>query len=172
MARIRERIENEGYNEGIQSYVRTFGGADLDASLLVMPLVGYCDARSPKMSSTRRAIAQALSQNSLIYRYRPVGEEPSASRQRTDDGLPGREGAFGICNFWLAESFAMAGELREAEFWMQAMLNRLNSVGLFSEEIDVRTGAYLGNYPQAFTHIGLICAALAIKKRAEEVFVR
>jgi GH15 family glucan-1,4-alpha-glucosidase len=103
------------------------------------------------MQSTCDAIRAKLSENGLIYRYRDV-----------DDGLTGSEGSFGICNFWLAEVLAKAGKIEESRHYFEQILKRANLLRLWSEEIDPTTGDYLGNYPQAFTHIGLINAALAL----------
>jgi GH15 family glucan-1,4-alpha-glucosidase len=149
-ASVRDQVERYGYNTELGAYTRTFGGAELDASVLTMPLVGYCDATSPRMQSTCNAIRERLSRNGLIYRYTDV-----------DDGLTRGEGSFGICNFWLAEVLAKAGKMEESRHYFEQILKRANSVGLWSEEIDPSTGMYLGNYPQAFTHIGLINAALS-----------
>lgn len=148
---IRSEIEQFGYNEKMQSYTRELGGDTLDASLLTLPLLGYCKADSPRMMATCEAIHRHLSQNDLIYRYLDV-----------DDGLPGREGSFGVGNFWLAENLARAGQPGKAIKFFDAMMERGGPTGLWSEEIDPNTKQMLGNYPQGFTHIGLINAALAI----------
>jgi GH15 family glucan-1,4-alpha-glucosidase len=155
---LRAQIECEGFNEGLSAYTRTLGGSELDASMLVMPLMGYCDADSPRMLSTCKAICEKLSRNGLIYRYRAI-----------DDGLTGSEGSFGICNFWMTEVLARAGKRDDAQRYFEEVLNRANTVGLWSEEIDPATGEYLGNYPQAFTHIGLINAALALSESSEGI---
>jgi GH15 family glucan-1,4-alpha-glucosidase len=110
------------------------------------------------MRSTCKAICENLSSNGLIWRYRHV-----------DDGLTGPEGSFGICNFWMAEVLALAGKVEQARHYFEQILKRENTVGLWSEEIDTVTGEYLGNYPQGFTHIGLINAAIAISKASEGV---
>ncbi|UPT75451.1 MAG: glycoside hydrolase family 15 protein [Elusimicrobiota bacterium] len=157
-ARLRSQIEARGFNSRLDAYTRTFDGEEVDASLLVLPLVGYCDASSERMQGTRRAVSQQLSRNGLVYRYR---------RDRTRDGLPGGDGAFGLCTFWMAENLALCGRVDEAKRWFEAVLSRRNAVQLWSEEIDPETGEFLGNYPQAFTHIGLINAACAISKASE-----
>jgi len=154
--RIRHQIETEGFNARLSAYTRTLGGSDIDASLLVMPLVGYCEADSPRMLSTCKAISDKLSRNGLIYRYLAV-----------DDGLTGVEGSFGICNFWMAEVMARAGRREESRHYFEQLVKRVNTVGLWSEEMDPATGEYLGNYPQAFTHIGLINAALALSEATQ-----
>jgi len=148
---IRESIETSGFNPQLQSYTRTFEGSELDASLLIMPLVGYCDPKDPRYRSTQQAIISQLSRNDLIYRYQPGS-----------DGILESEGSFTICNFWLAEAFAKAGNLSEAQRWFNGVVRHLAPSGLISEEMDPTNGEYLGNHPQGFSHIGLINAALAI----------
>jgi GH15 family glucan-1,4-alpha-glucosidase len=154
--KIRNQIETHGFNAELSAYTRTLDGSELDASVLVMPLLGYCEAGSPRMLSTCNVICEKLSRNGLIYRYRAV-----------DDGLRGAEGSFGICNFWMAEVLARAGKPTQSRRYFEEILKRANTVGLWSEEIDPATGEYLGNYPQAFTHIGLINAALALSEATE-----
>src|SRR5207253_5412468 len=156
--KIKKAIEERGFNPTLGAYTRTFDGTELDASVLVMPIVGYCEASSPRMQSTCKAISENLSSNGLIFRYRNV-----------DDGLTGPEGSFGICNFWMAEVLAKAGNLDRAKQYFEQILKRENKIGLWSEEIDPVSGEYLGNYPQGFTHIGLINAAIAISKAGEGV---
>jgi GH15 family glucan-1,4-alpha-glucosidase len=105
------------------------------------------------MLATMQQIKKHLTKNNLVYRYKNI-----------DDGLQGGEGAFGICNFWLAENLALAGEVEEAQTVFEAVLKRASPAGLLAEEIDPETGELLGNYPQGFTHIGLICAALSLNE--------
>ena len=150
---VRKQIEQHGFNEQLGSYVRELRGSAIDASLLTLPLVGYCDPASPRMKSTIRLIKEKLTENSLVYRYKNV-----------DDGLEGSEGAFGICSFWLAENLARAGDLEEAISVFETMLQHASPSGLMSEEVDPKTGELLGNYPQGFTHIGLINAALTLNE--------
>jgi GH15 family glucan-1,4-alpha-glucosidase len=152
---IRDTIEKEGYNHHLKSYVQAFGVSKIDASVLIMPLVGYCRADSPRMLSTLKAIEKSLSKNDFIYRYRQV-----------DDGLKGDEGAFGICSFWMAEAYYRAGLIEEGDRWIETMLKCAGELRLWSEEIDPDTKALLGNYPQAYTHIGLINAARARSRAA------
>ncbi|SFH36375.1 glycoside hydrolase family 15 protein [Pontibacter chinhatensis] len=151
--RIRESIEEAGYNQELQTYTRAFRGNDVDASLLTLPLVGYCPASAERMRSTTKMICQQLLKHKLLYRYRGV-----------TDGLEGGEGAFGICNFWLVEVLARSGEPEQARELFDTLLKHASPAGLLSEEIDPETGALLGNYPQGFTHIGLINAALALNE--------
>jgi GH15 family glucan-1,4-alpha-glucosidase len=149
---LRAEIESRGYNPRLQSYTRTFDGDELDASLLVLPMYGYIDGRHPRMRSTCARIRERLGHNGLIYRY----------ATRTNDGLPPGEGAFGICSFWAVECLARGGDIAGATRAFEHLLSYANDVGLFAEEIDPATGAALGNFPQAFTHVGLINAALTL----------
>ncbi len=149
---IRETIERRGYNERLGSYTRLLDGDDLDASLLTLPLYGYIDAAHPRMASTCARIHERLGRDGLIYRY----------AEGTADGLPAGEGAFGICSFWAVECRARGGDLVGAAEGFERLLGYANDVGLFAEEIDPDTGAALGNFPQAFTHVGVINAALTL----------
>jgi GH15 family glucan-1,4-alpha-glucosidase len=149
---LRHAIETEGFSHRLDSYVDVLGGDDLDASLLLLGLRGFDDPRrSPRLAGTLAAVRARLESNGLLYRYPPGG-----------DGLPGGEAAFGICSFWLAELLARTGRIEEAMAQFDRVLGYANDVGLYGEEIDPQTGAALGNFPQAFTHVGLISAALAI----------
>jgi GH15 family glucan-1,4-alpha-glucosidase len=149
--RIRAGIENFGYNSQLNSYTREFNGKSLDASLLTLSLTGYCDANSTRMKLTVQRICEGLAKDKLLFRY-----------LHTNDGLPGDEGSFGICNFWLSENFAKSGNLPKAMDVFETMLKYASPTGLFSEEIDLHRHEPIGNYPQGFTHIGLINAALSI----------
>ena len=151
--RVRNEIEEAGYNNDMGCYTRELGGRDVDASALTFSLVGYTDFNSERMRSTMQAIWRDLSKNNMIYRYKTF-----------DDGLKGSEGAFAICNFWLAENLARSGLLDMAKSIFQETIRCMGGSGLLSEEIDPVSGVLLGNYPQAFTHIGLINAALAINE--------
>ncbi|NEM97696.1 glycoside hydrolase family 15 protein [Pontibacter burrus] len=152
-AAIQATIEQQGYNTTIDSYTHELSGDMVDASLLTLSLSGYCNAASPRMLGTTRLIIERLSENDLLYRYRSI-----------TDGLTGDEGAFVICNFWLAENLARAGELEKAMHIFETTLQHASYNGLLSEEINPHTHELLGNYPQGFSHIGLISAALAINE--------
>ena len=152
-ARIKEAVEQYGYNPELETYTREFNGKDVDASLLTLSLVGFCEAAAPRMRATTSTICQRLLKNNLLYRYRGV-----------TDGLQGGEGSFGICSFWLVEVLAKAGQLEKAKKLFDTMLHHASPTGLLSEEIDPDTGELLGNYPQGFTHIGLINAAISINE--------
>jgi GH15 family glucan-1,4-alpha-glucosidase len=151
---LRRTIESAGWNAELGSYVDVLGGEGLDASLLLLGLKGWGDPAScPRLRSTLAAVRGRLERDGLLYRYPPG-----------DDGIAGGEAAFGICSFWLAEFLARAGRTEEALAQFERVLAHANDVGLFGEEIDPQTGAALGNFPQAFTHVGLISAALAIAR--------
>lgn len=150
---LEKQVEDHGYNSEVGSYTREFGGRALDASTLVFSLVGYCEACSPRMLSTTQRIGQHLSKSGLIYRYLGV-----------NDGISGGEGAFGLCTFWLVENLAKSGRLQDGITVFETMLKHASPTGLFSEQIDPASFELLGNYPQGFTHIGLINAALTINE--------
>jgi GH15 family glucan-1,4-alpha-glucosidase len=153
--RIRTVIERDGWNDRIGSYAAVFGTDEVDASLLRLALCGYADPTSARIVSTTARIREQLAAgDGLLYRY--LGE----------DGLPGVEGAFGICSFWGVEACALAGRHGEARRLFETIVACANDVGLLSEEIDPATGALLGNFPQAFTHVGLIDAALTLAEQA------
>lgn len=152
MKEIEETVESEGFNEQLNSYVSVLGGKDVDASLLLLPVYGYREATHPRMRGTFDRVQERLALDGLMYRY----------PHHDDDGLPPGEGAFGLCSFWDEEILARSGELDRAGEHFEQMLTYANDVGLFGEEIDPESGDALGNFPQAFTHIGLINAALTI----------
>jgi GH15 family glucan-1,4-alpha-glucosidase len=148
---IRHEVESRGFNEKLGTYVAVFDGDAVDASLLQLSRYGYIDAKSTRMRATIQAIRARLGSNGLIYRYldRP-------------DGLPPGEGTFGICGFWAVDALARCGDIEGAVQSFERILTYANDVGLYAEEIAPETGAALGNFPQAFTHVGLICAALTL----------
>jgi len=147
---IGEEIERRGFDTGLQSYVSVLGGGTLDASLLQLGRYGYADPGSARMRGTLAAVRARLGRNGLLYRY------------LEDDGLAPGEGAFGVCSFWAVTAQALGGDRRGATKVFERLLRYANDVGLFAEEIDPGSGAALGNFPQAFTHVGLIDAALTL----------
>ncbi|HEY0873879.1 MAG TPA: glycoside hydrolase family 15 protein [Vicinamibacterales bacterium] len=153
---VREAIETHGYNARLGSYVSVFGGEAVDASLLMLSLLGYSDPRSDRMRGTLRRVRERLGDGGLLYRYRDE-----------DDGLTGHEGAFGICSFWGVAACALEGDLPTARAELEQVLSYGNDLGLFAEEMDATTGAALGNFPQAFTHVGLINAVLTIEQQEQ-----
>jgi GH15 family glucan-1,4-alpha-glucosidase len=153
---IAEAIMTRGWNERVGAFTQSFGSDDLDASNLMMPIVGFLSADHPRMRSTSDAIAEQLSdEQGLVRRYVAA------------DGLEGEEGSFLLCTFWLAQTQALAGDLDRARATFEAAARYANDVGLLAEEIDPRTGELLGNFPQAFSHIGLVNAAWAIAEAEE-----
>ncbi len=151
---IRREVESHGWNEGLGSYVAVFDGDALDASLLRMASSGYTDPKGERMRGTADAVRRRLGTDGLLHRY------------VTEDGLPPGEGAFAICSFWSVQCRALEGRLGEARHEFETLLERRNDLGLLSEEIDVETGALLGNFPQAFSHVGLVNAALTLAECA------
>jgi len=150
-AEIAEAIMTRGWNEGVGAYTQTLDGDALDASCLMMPIVGFIAADDPRMRATIAAIGAHLTdERGLVRRY------------LADDGLEGDEGSFLLCTFWLAQAWAMAGDLDAARTTVEVAAAYANDLGLFSEEVDTTTGELLGNFPQAFSHIGLVNAAWAI----------
>jgi GH15 family glucan-1,4-alpha-glucosidase len=149
---VRAQVEAHGYNRQLESYTRTFDGQKMDASILTLPLYGYIEASHPQMRSTYARIHEKLAKRNLVYRY----------ESDTDDGLPPGEGAFGICSFWAVECLAQSGNLTDATAAFEQLLGYGNDLGLFAEEIEPGSGSALGNFPQAFTHVGLINAALTL----------
>lgn len=151
-AALEQAIERRGFNAALDSYTSVLDGDKVDASLLLMACIGYKDAGDPRMRATYDRIHQRLGRNGLLHRYERF------------DGISGVEGAFGICGFWAIDNLARRGDLDAAERRFRHMLSFANDLGLYAEEIDVASGAALGNFPQAFTHVGLINAAVAIER--------
>lgn len=149
---IRSAILAEGYNPRVGAFTQVLGGSTLDACALVIPFSGFLSANDPRMLSTVKAIREQLTSHGMVYRY------------LNDDGLPGNEGAFAMCTFWLADSLALAGRVDEAREVFERVVSFANETGLLSEEIDPVSGELLGNFPQGFTHLALIRAALHIAK--------
>ena len=157
---IYEEIMDKGWSSERGAFVQYYGGDVLDASNLLMPLVKFIGPRDPRMLSTLDAINEELVSDSLVYRYHPD--------QAADDGLGGsEEGSFSLCSFWLVECLTRAGRLEEARLVFEKMLTYANNLGLYAEQVG-DTGEALGNYPQAFTHLGLISAAWDLNKALGE----
>ncbi len=152
---IRKAILERGFNEKLNSFVQSFDGAALDATGLLIPTLNFLPPDDPRVTGTMDAITKGLSVNGLIRRY------------DADDGLPGQEGVFVMCSFWLVHALTLAGRTEQAQQEFLKVLQYRSPLGLFSEEIDPETGTQLGNYPQALSHIGLINAALYLGKRQE-----
>ncbi|HEY3019613.1 MAG TPA: glycoside hydrolase family 15 protein [Solirubrobacteraceae bacterium] len=155
---IREAVLTRGWSEAKQAYAQSFDSDDLDGAALLMPLVGFLPATDERMRATIEAVARELTQDGLVLRYLNEDEGVNA------DGLTGEEGTFVICSFWLVSCLAQAGELERAEALFDQLVSYANDLGLIAEEIDTANGELLGNFPQAFSHIGLIIAASHIDK--------
>ncbi len=148
-AAVHAEVMEKGWSDAKQSFVQYYGTEALDASNLVIPMVHFLPSDHPRVRGTVAATLRELTSEDqeLVYRY------------RNEDGLPGEEGVFSICTFWLAEALAMSGDVERGERIFQRMLKHANHVGLYSEELNPSTGEFLGNHPQAFTHIALINCA-------------
>ncbi|PSP41202.1 glycoside hydrolase family 15 protein [Halobacteriales archaeon QH_2_66_30] len=149
---IREVVLERGFNESINSFVRSFEADELlDASALRIPLVGFLPFDDPRVQGTIDAVRERLTtERGLVRRY------------EGEDGLPGDEGAFILCSFWLVDCLALSGDVEEAETLFENILELASPLGLLSEEVVPETGELLGNYPQAFSHLGLINSAIYI----------
>jgi GH15 family glucan-1,4-alpha-glucosidase len=154
---IRHTILTRGWSDVKQAYAQSFDSDELDAAQLLMPIFGFLPATDARMRSTIDAIARELTEDGLVLRYR--NEEGLNA-----DGLTGEEGTFVICSFWLVSALAKAGEVERAEALFDQLAGYANDLGLLAEEIDTASGEQLGNFPQAFSHIGLITAAYEIDK--------
>jgi alpha,alpha-trehalase len=153
---IRDEILTHGWSDSAKSFTQSFGSTDLDASNLMIPIVGFLPANDPRVLATIDAVAERLTDSrGLVYRYRTeVGDNA--------DGLTGQEGTFLLCTFWLAQALAVAGQVGRARAVFERAVRYVNEVGLLSEQVDSASGDLLGNFPQAFSHIGLVNAAWAI----------
>jgi GH15 family glucan-1,4-alpha-glucosidase len=148
--KIKEDILKNGFNPNLNSFVQHYNTEALDASLLMIPLIGFLPVNDPKVQGTIAAVQNKLMRDGFLLRY------------TIDDGLKGEEGSFIFCNFWLVECLALSGKLDEAKELLQKTIGSANHLGLFSEEYDPKNKTMLGNFPQAFTHIGLINAVNAL----------
>src|SRR5690606_15015115 len=152
--RIRDDIHAEvcakGFDPGIGSFTQAYGSRTLDASLLMMPLVGFLPATDPRVQGTVRAVERRLMADGFVLRYRT---------EEAVDGLPAGEGAFLACSFWLADCYALMGRTADARALFERLLSIRNDVGLLAEEYDPVAGRQLGNFPQAFSHVGLVNTA-------------
>jgi len=147
---IRADVERQGVHPRLGCYVSHYGADDVDASLLLLPIYGYVPFRDAVVLRTTEVIHDRLCKRGVIHRY------------LQDDGIQGSEGAFGICSFWYVICRAQQGRLEDATAHFERLLDLANDVGLFGEEVEPDSGIALGNFPQAFTHVGLIDAALTL----------
>jgi GH15 family glucan-1,4-alpha-glucosidase len=141
-------VLTEGFDESVGAFVQSFGSKALDASNLLIPIVGFLPFDDPRVQGTIDRTLERLTDNGVVYRY------------LTDDGLPGGEGAFLLTTFWMVDALVLSGRLEEAREMFEGAAGRANHLGLYAEEFDPRLGTFLGNFPQAFSHIGFINSAL------------
>lgn len=148
---VARAVLDEGIDSSTGAFMRSFGSAEVDAAVLTIPMAGFLPPTDPRVKATVELVRSRLQDNGLVRRY--IG----------DDGLPGREGAFLPCSFWLSEALAMAGRTQEAHEVFERAASCANDLGLLAEEADPVTSEPLGNFPQAFSHLGLISAALRLQ---------
>jgi GH15 family glucan-1,4-alpha-glucosidase len=158
--KIRDQIHREvcahGYHTGKKAFTQAFGSDAMDASILILPLVGFLPANDERVRHTIAAVERDLLQDGFVLRYRPNEKEV--------DGLPGTEGVFLPCSFWLANCWQLTGRVQEARELFERLLGLRNDLGLLSEEYDPKNKRQLGNFPQAFTHVGLVNTAHALSE--------
>lgn len=161
--RERDKIYNsifkDFWNEERKAFVQYEGSSAMDASILLMPLLRFISPKDPRWLSTLKNIEQELVSDSLVYRYKT---------EAAADGFISREGTFSMCTFWYVECLSKAGQLEKARFIFEKMLGYANHLGLYSEQLGFR-GEHLGNFPQAFTHLGLISAAYNLNKQLNDI---
>jgi GH15 family glucan-1,4-alpha-glucosidase len=154
-AEIHAEVCERGYDPERQSFVQSYGAKELDASLLLLPVMGFLPPHDPRVISTVRAIERGLMIGGLVRRY---------DTAQSDDGLPPGEGVFLACSFWLVDAYVMLGRIDEARELFTRLLGLRNDVGLLAEEYDPASGELLGNFPQAFSHVALVNSAFNITR--------
>jgi alpha,alpha-trehalase len=156
-AKLRETVLEGSWDESAQTLSEHLdGGGSLDASLLALPLRRVVPAEHPRMVATTAAVAERLSAGGgLLYRY---------LHEHSPDGIPGDEGAFVLCSFWLVENLARQGQVDNASELYASLCARASSLGLLPEQIDPSSGEFYGNFPQAFSHIGVIAAGVTLAR--------
>ncbi len=158
--RIHAEVCKQGFNREKKAFTQYFGSDQLDASILMMPLVGFLPATDPRVVSTVEAIERELVEDGFVLRYR-------TDDQGEVDGLQGREGAFLACSFWLADCLYMIGRVDRAREYFERLLDLRNDVGLLAEEYDPVAGRLVGNFPQAFSHVSLVNTACRLTKQED-----
>ena len=153
-ARMHDTILVRGFNERLGSFTQVFDGEALDASLLLLAIVGFVEPTDPRMVGTVAAVERHLMADGFVLRY-----DTSDGK----DGLPPGEGAFLACSFWLAYVYALQGRTEDARALFERLLALRNDVGLLAEEYDPRAGRHTGNFPQAFSHVSLVGTAMALR---------
>jgi GH15 family glucan-1,4-alpha-glucosidase len=155
--RIHEEVCQRGFHPGVQAFTQYYGGDALDASALLIPRTGFLPPEDPRVQGTVRAIEQSLLRDGLVLRY---------ATEHQVDGLPGSEGAFLACSFWLADNYAFAGRMAEAEELFERLLALRSPLGLLAEQYDSARRRQVGNFPQGFSHLSLIATAQALNERS------
>ena len=155
---IHREVCARGWDDGRRTFTQSYGSAELDAALLMIPMVGFLDPTDERVGGTIDAVRRELTVDGFVERY-PTGDAVGV------DGLPGREGAFLLCTFWLADALALSGRVGESTELFERLVGLGNDVGLLAEQYDPIAGRMLGNFPQAFSHIGLVNTALNLTER-------
>jgi len=148
---IHEEVCTRGFDAELGSFTQSYGAKELDASLLLLPLVGFLPASDPRIRGTIEAVERELLQDGFVLRYR--------THTSGVDGLPPGEGVFLPCSFWLVDCYELLGRHRDAHTLFRRLVGLANDVGLLAEEYDPAAGRLLGNFPQAFTHLALVSTA-------------
>jgi GH15 family glucan-1,4-alpha-glucosidase len=165
--RLRDQLHAEiceqGFNRSINAFVQSYGASEVDAALLLMAEVGFLPPADPRIVGTVAAVERYLMRDGFVDRYRT---------ESGVDGLPAGEGAFLLCTFWLADNYALAGRMADARRTFETLLSVRNDVGLLAEEYDPVARRQLGNFPQAFSHLGLINTARNLTQREKPASVR
>jgi pentatricopeptide repeat protein len=159
-AEIHADVCRRGFDHELGSFVQAYGSKQLDASLLLLPAIGFLPANDPRIRGTIDAIERHLLTDGLVMRY---------NTKETQDGLPPGEGAFLACSFWLVDAYVLQGRWHDARKLFDRLLELRNDVGLLSEEYDPRARRLVGNFPQAFTHLALVNSALNLTRSAKPV---
>src|SRR5262249_31452888 len=152
---IHKEVCERGFDRTLGSFVQTYDFQDLDASLLLIPLVGFLPIDDPRVAGTIAAIEKHLFVDGLVVRY---------DTHKSEDGLPPGEGAFLACSFWLVDAYALQGRVAEARRLFERLLAMRNDVGLLSEEYDPKDRRLIGNFPQAFSHVALVLSAFNLSR--------
>ncbi|MGH8164133.1 MAG: glycoside hydrolase family 15 protein, partial [Rhodanobacteraceae bacterium] len=159
--KLRDKIHREvcsrGYNKKVKAFTQAYGSDAMDASILMLPMVGFLPPEDKRVQNTIAAVERELMEGGFVLRYRP--------NEKEIDGLPGDEGVFLPCSFWLADCLHLVGRKKEARLLFERLLALRNDLGLLSEEYDPKKKRQLGNFPQAFTHIGLVNTAYVLAEK-------
>jgi GH15 family glucan-1,4-alpha-glucosidase len=162
--KINDDVCRCGFDPELGTFVRSYGSKELDASLLLLPTLGFLPPADPRVRGTVEAIERNLLVDGLVMRY--------GTSEESDDGLPSGEGAFLACSFWLVDAYVLAGRMSDARRLFERLLILCNDVGLLSEEYDPSAARFLGNFPQALSHIALINSAFNLNEAAKPALQR